>query len=232
MPESPESSPLAEMARAEAWCRSLPQDLRDWLIAHAEVRRLGAGQRLFARGDPPDGLYALAAGTIRITGLTPEGREALLAMLDAPHWFGEIALLDGEPRTHDAWAETDAGLLHVPQAALHQRLQQCPQDWRHFGRLLAQKLRVLFTTVEETALLPPTARVARRLATMAGGYGAWTDRSARVVRVSQEQLALMLALSRQTVNQSLRDLEAAGAIRRTRGAIEILTPERLLEPGA
>ena len=76
-------------------------------------------------------------------------------------------------------------------------------------------------------MLPPTARLASRLASMAASYGAYADRRLRVIGVSQEQLGLMLGLSRQTINGSLNDLEKNGAIRRHRGAIEIIDPETL-----
>jgi CRP-like cAMP-binding protein len=214
-------------AAGGGWFASLPADLQAFLAHAAEPRLLQPGQRLFARGDAPDGLYFLAQGTVRVTGLTERGDEALLAVLEAPQWFGEIALFDGDPRTHDTWAESPARLMLIPQARLHQLLAEQPAHWQHFGRLLTQKLRTLLAGLEDMALLPPTERVARRLADMAAGYGAWTDRTRRVVAVSQEQLGQMLALSRQTVNQALKELETAGAIRRARGAVEILDLARL-----
>ena len=154
--------------------------------------------------------------------MTQAGDEALLVLLDAPHWFGEIALFDNDVRTHDAWAESDVVLLHVSQALLHERLVSNPVDWRYFGLLLAQKIRVAFTSMEELVMLAPTARLAKRLGTMAAGYGAWSGRDARVLKISQAQLALMLSLTRQTINQSLKELESVGAIRRGRGSIEVI----------
>jgi len=230
MTRLPDIQAQIAVAHSGAWVQSLPVDLSQWLLGSAESRSLSAGQRLFGRGDPPDGLYCVTRGTVRITGLAATGDEALLAMLDPPNWFGEIALFDSGPRTHDAWAESDVALLRVGQEALERRLASSPGDWRHFGRLLTQKLRVMFVSIEDIALLPPTSRVARRLAAMASGYGAWNDRSARLLRVSQGHLALMLSLSRQTVNQSLKELEAAGAIQLGRGAIEILDVARLAQP--
>ncbi len=213
-----------------AWFASLPEALQGFLLQAAQLRTLTAGQRLFARGEAPDGVYCLVSGAVRIGGLTAAGQEALLVVLEPPQWFGEIALFDREPRTHDAWAEADSALAHVPQDALQRLLLEQPLYWQHFGRLLTQKLRMVFTGLEDTALLPPTPRVARRLANIATGYGAWSDRSKRVLTVSQKQLGLMLSLSRQTVNQSLGELEAAGAIRRTRGAIEIIDLAKLSDP--
>jgi CRP-like cAMP-binding protein len=213
--------------QAGGWFASLPPALRSGLLAHAESKSLAAGARLFARGDACDGLYCVVRGRVRITGAIATGQEAILAVLEAPHWFGEIALFDRDVRTHDAWIDADATLLRVPRAALDALLAEHPGYWQHFGRLLAQKLRTVFVALEEQLLLPATCRVARKLASMARGYGAWSGPGRHRVSVSQEQLGLMLSLSRQTVNQSLKQLERDGAIRCLRGAIEIVDRDRL-----
>lgn len=217
----------ARIARAGAWFDALPPAFASALMAGARLLACDGGERLFARGDAPDGLYGVLRGTVRVSAVTPGGREALLAMVEAPQWFGEISVFDGAPRTHDAWAEGACELLHVPQAAVLAAVQAHPAGWKELGRLLATKMRATFAAVEEMALLPATPRVAARLSTIAGGYGTLQGQSRRVVGVSQEQLGLMLALSRQTVNQSLRELEDRGAIRRSRGAIEILDADAL-----
>lgn len=185
------------------------------------------GHRLFAKGDPPDGLYGVADGSVRITTLALNGKEALLAIIEAPQWFGEIALFDGQARTHDAWGEMPSNLLHVPQQALHELLAVQPHYWHHFGLLLAQKLRLTFCALEEAALLPAAQRIAKRLVTIAHGYGHGGDTTRREIRVPQEQLGLMLSLSRQTTNQVLKQIQATGAIRLVRGGIQILELERL-----
>ncbi|WP_238946593.1 Crp/Fnr family transcriptional regulator [Vandammella animalimorsus] len=210
------------VAASGAWFAGLPATFADALLARAEPVSISAGQRLFARGEVPDGLYCVLSGVVRVTATSVSGQEALLAMLQPPQWFGEIAVFDGAPRTHDAWAQEDCELLRVPQAALLAELAERPQHWRELGQLLTQKLRITFAAVEELSLLRPTQRVAGRLLLMADGYGTWTDRSKRVLEVSQEQLGLMLALSRQTVNQSLRELQSRGCIKRRRASIEVI----------
>ncbi|ULU23891.1 Crp/Fnr family transcriptional regulator [Dyella terrae] len=227
----PNAQPLRDdwerTVRSGAWFAALPVEFATALLADARPLVLASGQRLFARGDAPDGIYCVLRGVVRITGITQGGHEALLAMLEAPQWFGEIALFDGAPRTHDAWAEGECELLRIPQESVLNAVARLPQGWRELGRLLTQKLRMTFLAVEEITLLPATPRVAARLITIASGYGTWSDRSKRIIGVSQEQLGLMLSLSRQTVNQSLRELEVLGAIQRNRGAIEILDIEKL-----
>ena len=80
-------------------------------------RLLTAGEWLFRRGDAPCGLYAVARGSLSISGtaaLQENTRTALLTLIEPPSWLGEIALFDGEPRTHDAHANTACALLQVP----------------------------------------------------------------------------------------------------------------------
>ncbi|SOY97783.1 putative transcriptional regulator; CRP/Fnr family [Cupriavidus taiwanensis] len=221
-PMLPCSDPLAAV-RAGAWFSQLPPALRQALLDDGSLRRLVAGETLFARGDRFDGLYCVASGTMQIHASGESGKAAVLGLLEPGTWFGEICLFDGLPRTHDARAASVATLWHVPRAALAQRLAQQPAWWQAFGQLLAAKTREAFHYVEEAQLLPPPARVARRLAAIAHGYGNLPDGSAtRRVRIAQEQLAQMLGLSRQTVNHALRELEAHGLLRLQYGGIELL----------
>ncbi|GIZ50240.1 Crp/Fnr family transcriptional regulator [Noviherbaspirillum aridicola] len=212
---------LATM-RAGSWFQALPDGLRAQLERLALVRRMDAGSLLFARGDAPDGLYCVVEGAVRVAGISESGKEAVLAIVEAPHWFGEIALFDGQARTHDAWAEGTTVLLHIPQQPLLAALRDNPAWWREFGLLLTQKLRTTFLVLEDWALLPAAGRLARRLVSIAEGYGEWKDRSRRLLYVSQEQLALMLSLSRQSVNQILKQWESRGLVRLSRGGIELL----------
>ncbi|AOE82677.1 Crp/Fnr family transcriptional regulator [Pseudomonas sp. TCU-HL1] len=208
------------------WFSQLPASLQDELLAMAQLRRLEPGQRLFRRGDPPCGLYAVLEGAIRVGSISESGKEALLVLVEPPHWFGEISLFDGQPRTHDAFAEGRVSLLNVPQAPLLALLQRRPEHWRDFALLMSQKLRLAFIALEEMSLLPAPQRLARRLLMIAEGYGAGT-RQRRIIHLAQEQLAMMLALSRQTTNQILKDLEAQDALHLNYGEIEILSPDLL-----
>jgi CRP-like cAMP-binding protein len=196
------------------------------LLDAGRVERLAAGQRLFTRGDSDDGLYCVLDGLVRIGAASAAGKEALLAVIDPVNWFGEIALFDNRPRTHDAYAERDSELFHVPRAALAALLERTPAYWHLFGLLLTQKLRLAFDAIEEAALLPAAQRVARRLLLMAGGYGE-PGALRRVLKVPQEDLAMMLALSRQTINQVLKQFETQGALKLGYAEIEITDVQKL-----
>ena len=208
------------------WFNHLPALLQDSLLAIAKVRRLAPGQRLFRRGDPPCGLYAVLEGSVRIGAVNEQGKEALLSLVEPPHWFGEICLFDGQPRTHDAFGVGLCILLHVPQAALLELLEDQPQYWRHLALLMSHKLRLTFIDLEQLSLKPAPARVAHRLLLIAEGYGE-TEYTRRILPLPQEQLALMLSLSRQTINQILKALQNQGILNLSYGEIEVIDLEKL-----
>lgn len=209
------------------WFRGLPEELRRELLRVARVRTLAAGARLFSRGDAPCGLYAVVDGTIRIAGVTEAGKEITLTLVEAPSWFGEIAVFDRAARTHDAVAQSDATLVHVPEDALEHLLEGTPAWWRDLALLLTSKLRLAFVALEDAAARPLEARLARRLLVMAHAHGDWEAVPRRAVDIRQEQLATMLGTSRQTLNATLKELSGRGLLRVAYGQVEILDAEGL-----
>ena len=168
----------------------------------------------------------MLAGSLTIGAVDPQGKEALLTVAEPVTWFGEIALFDGRPRTHDAIALDDTLLLHVPQAALLAILDTTPQYWRQFALLMAQKLRLSFLTVESMSVMPAAQRLAARLLMIAEGYGGISAGRTHI-RLSQETLASMLSLTRQTTNQLLKALQADGVVRLHVGEIELVDIDAL-----
>jgi CRP/FNR family cyclic AMP-dependent transcriptional regulator len=216
-----------ELLRSGRWFRSIPIELQNGLLDAAQVIQLEPGKLLFSRGDPPCGLYAVVDGAMRVSGFTGTGKEALLSLIEPPTWFGEVSVFDGLPRTHDAVAERETLLIHVPPQPLDRLLDRDWRLWRELGRLLANKTRLAFLMIEDVALASPAVRLARRLVLMTEGYGEWYDRTRRVLSVRQEQLALMLNVSRQTANQLLKELEGKGVVRLAYGEIEIVDVDGL-----
>ncbi|NVZ52318.1 Crp/Fnr family transcriptional regulator [Pseudomonas sp. B6002] len=210
------------------WFSHLPSSFQHSLLAQARLRSLVAGQTLFKRGDPPCGLYAVLEGTLRISAVNEQGKEAILSLVEPPYWFGEICLFDGLPRTHDACAAGPCTLLQVPQQALLNILDEAPHYWRNLALLMSQKLRLSFIGLEQLSLMPAPVRLAHRLLMIVEGYGD-IEHSRRVLQLPQEDLAAMLSLSRQTTNALLKDLQAQGVVRLGYGEIEVLDVQRLRE---
>ena len=208
------------------WFRGLPVELRDYLVSHATLITLEKGQFLYRRGDRSYGLYAVLGGALAIGTVGEDGKEALLAVLGPTAWIGEISLFDGLPRPNDVAAVSRTLLLHVPEPALQGLLDSTPRYWRDFALLMTQRLRVSFENAEAMTLLPAAQRVANRLLMIASGYGGLNASQSRI-RVSQDSLASMVSLSRQTTNQLLKNLENQRILSLKSGEIAILDFDRL-----
>lgn len=219
-----EATPAALLPalRSNAWFAGCPADLQQALFDRSQVLRLAAGEALFGRGDEAEGLCCVIAGALQVGALQPDGTRTLLAYVEPYQWFGEISMLDGLPRTHDAVADPEAAVLVVPRAALHAWLAEHPAHWQYLARLACAKLRLLFGVLEDIQLLSLEQRLAKRLWLTAHGYDAEGTPLRRTIRVPQEQLALMLGVTRQSVNKALRKLEAQGLLALRYGAIELL----------
>jgi CRP/FNR family transcriptional regulator, cyclic AMP receptor protein len=220
------SEQLAVLKGGE-WFAALDREFQQAVLASSRVRVFAAGESIFHRGDRSDGIYCVMSGAVCFGAVAPSGRGSIVALAEAPQWFGEIALFDGGPRTHDAWTEVTSTVLHLPLRHLTRMLADDPDRWRQMGRLLVQKLRIALSLLEDMALEPPRVRLARCLINLLEGYGQRKAAPSSSVRVSQERLGMMLSLSRQTVNELLRHLEQESIIRCQRGAVRILDPSRL-----
>ena len=220
---------MLALLRSGAWFGSISPALEAALLDMATLKRLQPGEHLFFRGDAADGLYAILEGSLRVSGVTEAGKEAILSIVDSPNWFGEIALFDQLPRTHNAAAEGPTTLLHVPASGLSDLLQRQPQYWRDLGVLMALRLRLVMIGLEDLALLPAEGRLARRLVWLVETSSLGQGTGPCVVPISQTQLGMMLSLSRQTTNQVLQSLQDQGVLRVAYGRIEILSRERLMQ---
>ncbi len=228
----PDLSRYLPVLNSGRWFALLAAEFSQALLQMAKVRTLQTGDALFLRDSAPCGLYALVSGAIRISGQSGQrndAREALLVVLTPPQWFGEVSVFDGSVRTHHAHAAEPSTLLQIPHEDLLSWLQVHPEHWRDLAVLMADKLRMAFVSMEEQTVLPAPQRLARRLLGMAQGYGQRTeDRSTRrVLAITQEELALMIGVSRQTTNQILGALKARGVLQLQRGSIELLDLQAL-----
>ncbi len=206
---------------ADPWFTALNRAQQQHLLSLGRKRQLSAGQPLFSRGDAFCGIYVLLAGQLLISGLHQSGRQALLTLLTPGQWLGEIALFDQKPRTHDAAALEDTVLWHIPRAALQQLVSTEPLWWQAFGQLLTSKLRQVFVELEDRTVLSAEQRLARRLCQL--------SQQQANVPLQQEQLGQLLSLSRQTINQLLRQLAAQGLIQTQYGGITVLNRPALLQ---
>jgi len=207
--------------------RLLDPAFQEAVLRSSRVITLAAGESVFDRGDPGDGIYCVMSGAVCFGGVAPSGRGSIVALAEPALWFGEIGLFDGGTRTHDARADVASTLLHLPSRHLTRILAEDPGRWQQMGRLLVHKLRIALALLEDMALEPPKVRLARCLINLLEGYGQRKGVPSCSVRVSQERLGMMLSLSRQTVNELLRHLEEKSILHCQRGGIRVLDPSGL-----
>lgn len=215
----------AAFPQTDPWFAALAPDRRRALLGLARASQALAGARVYGVGDPPDGLWAVAEGEVRLISYPAVGVEAVSMIVGPGGWFGELSVVDGGPRPHDAVVVRPTRLLHVPLAAVERLAADEPLLYRDLGVLIATRQRSAISFMGYSIAQPIAVRLARSLA------GAARSAGGSELAVRQEDLAAMIGVSRQTINKELKALEAAGAIARAYGRIRILAPERLRAVG-
>ena len=180
--------------------------------------RFRSRQVLFMAGDPPDGLYVLQSGLVRIWIADEDGRELTIALMEPGDPFGEIALLDGLPRTANATALEATECLVTPPSALDAALDGNLALARHLIDLLCEQLRRNTQEMGAFAFLALDSRLAKKLHDLAVAHGEIDGGAARFTRkFSQSDLAQMLGVTREAVNKRLSAFAHDGLILRDGG---------------
>jgi CRP/FNR family transcriptional regulator, cyclic AMP receptor protein len=181
---------------------------------------------VFSQGDPGDSLYGVVTGKVRISASTREGKEMFLNIMEPGDTFGEIALLDGNPRTATATTTATCELMIIPRAQFLALLQREPTVAIHLLQLLCQRIRWTSGQAEDSALLTVPNRLARRLLSLAKLHGQPSPQGIQLI-ISQEEMGRFLGISRQAVNQYLQEWRAKGWVEVGRGKVTVLDESAL-----
>jgi len=214
---------------AGAWFSRLSAALRHAILEHASVRRLSDGAALAARGAPAEEWCGVARGAVRISSVSLSGKQVTLTYAEPGTWFGDIALFDGLPRTHDADAHGETTMLVVRKADFHALLADHVELYDALLRLNCRRLRLMFNQFEDLNTRPLRARLAKQILLLAKSYGIPRGEEIRIaLQLAQEDLAQLLGASRQRVNQELKGFERDGAVRVEPTRLVVLSREKLL----
>jgi CRP-like cAMP-binding protein len=212
-----------------AWFSSLSPALRAAILARANVRRLADGAPLAAKGTPAEDWTGVAKGAVRVSSVSLSGKQVSLTYVEPGTWFGDIALFDGLPRTHDAHAHGPTTLLVVRKADFKELLSQHVELYDALLRLNCRRLRLMFNLIEDLNTKPLAARLAKQLLLLAKSYGIAQGEEIRIgLQLAQEDLAQLLGASRQRVNQELKELERDGVLRVEPTRLVVLSREKLM----
>ena len=206
-----------EAINSGRWFSSLSPALRHDILRCAFVKRYKNGELISARGDAPEEWISCARGAIRVSSTSITGKQITLTYVEPGLWVGDVAIFDGERRTHDSYAHGDSTLLCVSRLDLRKILSQHVELYEALLRLNARRIRQLFGLVEDLNTLPLRARLAKQLLHLMRSYGVPSLSNSEEVRIglqlAQEELAQLLGASRQRVNQELKSMEREEAIR-------------------
>ena len=191
------------------------------LLAVAHRRTLAQGDSLFLKGSMPDALFGVVQGSLRVSVTGASGREAVIAVLQPGHWFGEVSLLVGQERVYDTFATEPTEMAVVSATDFHRLIASSVDIHMAFPRLIGLRLRQALRWIDDAILSPLPVRLAQRiLALVQQGSG-------EPLTVSQEELAMMLGVSRQSVNRQLKLWEDAGVLRLEYKRIVLRAPDTL-----
>jgi CRP-like cAMP-binding protein len=204
----------------------LEQAVLERLASRTRVRAADKGQTIFVQDEPGDRMFVLAEGAVKLVVRSAQGEVVELARHWPPASFGEVALLDGGPRSASAEAVERSTLVVVTRddliGLLRSDIQVADATLKSLGAMVRRADRL----VTDLVFLDLPGRVARRLLELAEAP-AGESRGLRTRRLTQTELANMVGGSRQSVNLALHTLEERGCIRLVGLTIELLDPDEL-----
>ena len=153
----------------------LPKHIASELFRSATIRRLKAGDTLFQTGDSGDGCYRLDIGLLKISLISPQARERIIAILTPGAIVGDLAVIDGLPRSASVVALTNSELRFLSGDAFEQLAREHPEIHQYLVKLLAARLRRADDVIASFAFLPAKARIAQALLSLAETLGEETN---------------------------------------------------------
>lgn len=208
---------------ASPFFQHLSNEEVDAVIGFASERRVPRGTLIFARGDEGSSMMAVLVGRVRISAVSSEGKEVTLNVIGTGEIFGEIALLDGQARSADATAVEDTVLMVVERKQFLPFLVSSPMLVERMLVVLCDRLRRTSLVLEEIALFDLPERLARLLVKLSSDYGRpAAGGGTRIdLKLSQRDLATLVASSRETVNKQLRGWREKGLVDQVAGYLVV-----------
>lgn len=201
--------------------RDMPPDALARFAALTRERTYPKGSIIVFADDRGDSMFLVASGQVKVVLIGEDGREVILSVLQEGSFFGEMALLDDEPRSAHVIAMEDSALLVLRREDFQAQLRTSPEVAISLLRELSRRLRSADQKIGSLVLLDVNGRVANLLLQLAKEEGG--DRISR--RLTHHTIAQMIGSSRETVSRTMRNLVQ-------RGIIEVKRKEIILQDRA
>jgi CRP/FNR family cyclic AMP-dependent transcriptional regulator len=201
-----------------------PQQI-ERLSSCSTVRTVNRGATIFARGDPGSSMFAICKGTVKIGVASADGHDAIFNLLCKGDIFGEIAILEGNPRSADAVATADCDLFVIERRDFLPILRSEPELALKFIEVLCERLRRTSLQAETLMVRSLPNRLAMALLQLADSGASEGNPK---VAVTQHDLASIIGMSRESTNKQLRSWAAKDLVRLKRGGIVIMCVDALM----
>src|SRR6266516_3162542 len=176
-------------------------EIRD-LISVAKKRTFRSGEVIFHRDDPGQVLYIIREGKVKICLISPDGQEISLVVFGKGEYFGDLALLDGLPRSADAIALEKVECYTLQRSDFQKAIMKNPKIAIQVLEVLSKRIRSTDQMVEDLIFLDVYGRVAKKLLELSDAHGMKVENGTRIdVRLTQQELASMVGSSRESVNK-------------------------------
>ncbi len=221
--------PLGLLKRVPLF-RELGDDLLAGLAAHLRRRVFRRDTMIFHKDQAGDVLYMIETGRVDIILPKEDGKEAVIDTWGPGDVFGEMAILDGQPRSASAQASEDTVTYTLSREEFQRHLATSPKLASALIALLSTRLRHMMQYAESLAFLDVHGRIARTLLELAGRYGFQTPDGVEIdLDLTQTELARMVGATRERVNRALASFRAQGILDLRGKKIAIRDPKRLSE---
>jgi CRP/FNR family transcriptional regulator, cyclic AMP receptor protein len=201
--------------------RGLPEAELRQLVTVARRRRFDRGQIVFHRGDPADSLHLVLRGRFTARVVTQRTDSVVVAIHGPGEAFGELALVDPEPRSTTVTAVEAGETLAIGRGDFDRVRREYPEVNEVLVQLLAARVRSASDRLLEAIFVPAETRVLRRLLELVGHYGG-ESQAGTPISLTQEDIAALAATSRATANRVLRAEQERGTLRLARGRTIVL----------
>jgi CRP-like cAMP-binding protein len=212
--------------------KSIFLDLTESELAsvHARCRRLQVRKReeVIQQGACGDEMFIVQQGRLKMTAVSPQGKEIAFGILEAGDTFGEMAMLDGEHRSATITALEPCALLSLSRASFKALIAEQPEIAIRLMVILSHRLRHTSRLYENSVFMEVPGRLAQFLIQFSGADDGGNGTPSLEISLSQYELGTLVNASRESVNKLLKDWEEQGWIELGRNRIRILDREGLL----
>jgi CRP-like cAMP-binding protein len=193
-------------------------------------RQFRQGESIFQQGDPGRSLYMVEAGQVRIYVQDKDGQETSVILCGPGDLFGELALIDGLPRSASAVVMEDTVLLTLDHDRFREQMRRHPQVALNLMKALSVRVRYSTQQVENLTLLDIPRRLARKLLELAEDHGEPQAEGVHItLALNQSDLASLIGTTRESVNKAMSAFRREGLIRTELNHIILLAPDALRE---